>query len=90
MAAIQRDNLKLLSIDVQPKLKSGGLIKMKNFEEREVDKTKLEGLKEGDEPLVYPLFDKSELSLFFKDASNISGLKSTIEGWSENIYSILQ
>lgn len=63
---------------------------MKNFEEREIDKKKLEGLKEGDEPLVYPLFDKNELSPFFKDNSNISSLKSTIEGFSENIYSILQ
>ncbi|CAD8131804.1 unnamed protein product [Paramecium pentaurelia] len=90
MAAIQHNNLKLLSVDVQPKLKSGGVIKMKNFEEREVDKTKLEGLKEGDEPLVYPLFDKNELNSFFKDNPNISSLKSTIEGWSENVYSMLQ
>lgn len=62
---------------------------MKNFEERDIDKSKLEGLKEGDEPLVYPLFDKNELNPFFKDTSNISTLKSTIEGLSENIYSIL-
>lgn len=89
MAAIQHNNLKLLSVDVQPKPKSGGVIKMKNFEEREVDKTKLEGLKEGDEPLVYPLFDKNELNSFFKDNPNISSLKSTIEGWSENVYSML-
>ncbi|CAD8046475.1 unnamed protein product [Paramecium sonneborni] len=90
MAAIQRDNLKLLSIDVQPKLKSGGVVKMKNFEERDIDKAKLEGLKEGDEPIIYPLFDKVELNPFFADNSSVSNLKSTIEGWSENIYSILQ
>lgn len=63
---------------------------MKNFEERDIDKAKLEGLKEGDEPIIYPLFDKVELNPFFADNSSVSNLKSTIEGWSENIYSILQ
>ncbi|CAD8142487.1 unnamed protein product [Paramecium octaurelia] len=90
MAAIQRDNLKLVSVVYQPKIKLGGVIKMKNFEEREVDKTKLESLKDGDEPLVHPIFDKTELNPFFKDNLTISSLKSTIEGWSENIYSTLQ
>ncbi|CAK60699.1 unnamed protein product (macronuclear) [Paramecium tetraurelia] len=90
MAAIQRDNLKLVSNDFQPKVKSGGVIRMKNFEEREVDKTKQESLKDGDEPLVHPIFDKSELNPFFKDNSTIQSLKSTIEGWSENIYYNLQ
>lgn len=53
--------MKQIPVEFQPKAKSGGVVRVKNFNERDVDKPKLESLKDSDEPLVYPLLDKTEL-----------------------------
>ena len=73
-------------MEYQPKAKQ--IYRVKNFNERDADKPKLESLKDLDEPLVYPLLDKEELKPFFVDNASVEMIKSVLEGWSEEMYEV--